>query len=86
MNWKILLGLAVGGASSTLAERNELLESCAPDVVEHVLYDNYLQAQILSQEHDFSAERIDAYEDLMQQLVAEGSSSERSSSCPAPRR
>ena len=42
-----------------------------PDVVEHVLYDNYLQAQILSQELDFSVERIDAYEDLMQQLVAD---------------
>src|SRR5262249_55179572 len=41
-------------------------------VVEHVLYDNYLQAQILSQEEDGSAQRIEAYEDLMQQLEAEG--------------
>ena len=31
-------------------DRNELLEACADDVVQHVLYDNYLQAQILSQE------------------------------------
>ena len=72
VNWKILLGLAVGRGELTLEGRNELLGSCAPDVVRHVLYDNYLQAQILSQELDFSVARIDAYEDLMQQLVAEG--------------
>ncbi|MGZ5300547.1 MAG: NAD-glutamate dehydrogenase [Actinomycetota bacterium] len=72
VNWKVLLGLAMSGGELTLQERNELLQSCAPDVVEHVLYDNYLQAQILSQELDFSVERNDAYEDLMQQLVAEG--------------
>ena len=71
VNWKILLGLAMARNELTSAERNELLQSCAPDVVEHVLYDNYLQAQILSQELDFSVERIDAYEDLMQQLVAD---------------
>jgi glutamate dehydrogenase len=56
----------------TVGARNELLEACAGDVVEHVLYDNYLQAQILSQEMEFSASRIDAYEDLMQQMVADG--------------
>jgi glutamate dehydrogenase len=72
VNWKILLGLAVSRRELTLEERNVLLQSCAPDVVEHVLYDNYLQAQILSQELDFSVERNDAYEDLMQQLVADG--------------
>jgi glutamate dehydrogenase len=37
-----------------------------------VLYDNYLQAQILSQEEEQSTQRIEAYEDLMQQLEAEG--------------
>src|SRR5262249_7817654 len=72
VNWKILLGLAIARGELTLDARNELLESCAPDVVEHVLYDNYLQAQILSQELDLSGQRIDAYEDLMQQLVADG--------------
>ncbi len=72
MNWKILLGLAMARGELTLDERNALLESCAQDVVEHVLYDNYLQAQILSQELDFSVERNDAYEDLMEQLVADG--------------
>ncbi len=72
VNWKILLGLAMARGELTLEQRNELLASCAGDVVEHVLYDNYLQAQILSQELEFSTARIDAYEDLMQQLVAEG--------------
>jgi glutamate dehydrogenase len=72
VNWKILLGLAMARGELTLDERNEVLQSCAQDVVEHVLYDNYLQAQILSQEFDFSVERNDAYEDLMRQLVADG--------------
>jgi len=72
VNWKILLGLAVARGELTLDERNALLEACAIDVVEHVLYDNYLQAQILSQEEEVSAQRIEAYEDLMQQLEAEG--------------
>jgi len=72
VNWKILLGLAVARGELTLDGRNELLESCAGDVVEHVLYDNYLQAQILSQELDSSASRMDAYEDLMRRMVADG--------------
>jgi glutamate dehydrogenase len=72
VNWKILLGLAVSRGELTFEARNELLETCADDVVEHVLYDNYLQAQILSQEIEVSASRIDAYEDLMQQMVADG--------------
>jgi glutamate dehydrogenase len=72
VNWKILLGLALARGELTLGERNALLEACAVDVVEHVLYDNYLQAQILSQEEEASSQRIEAYEDLMQQLEAEG--------------
>ncbi len=72
VNWKILLGLAVSRGELTWDARNELLQTCAGDVVEHVLYDNYLQAQILSQEMEFSASRIDAYEDLMLQMVADG--------------
>ena len=60
VNLKILLDLAVARGELTMDERNELLEACAPDVVQHVLYDNYLQAQILSQELDFSrhADRV----------------------------
>ncbi|HEY7478529.1 MAG TPA: NAD-glutamate dehydrogenase domain-containing protein, partial [Actinomycetota bacterium] len=72
VNWKILLGLAAGRGLLTMPERNELLEACADDVVAHVLYDNYLQAQILSQEVERSAERLEAYEDLMELLEAEG--------------
>ena len=56
----------------TFDERNELLESATDDVVRRVLYDNYLQAQILSQEVAVAAERNEACEDLMLQLEAEG--------------
>jgi glutamate dehydrogenase len=72
VNLKILLGLAIQRGELTLAERNVLLQECVGDVVEHVLYDNYLQAQILSQEMEVSSHRIEAYEDLMRQLEAEG--------------
>jgi glutamate dehydrogenase len=72
VNWKILLGLAIARGELTLQARNALLQACAIDVVEHVLYDNYLQAQILSQEEEASSQRIEAYEELMQQLEAEG--------------
>jgi glutamate dehydrogenase len=72
VNWKILLGLAIARGELTVEGRNELLEACAPDVVQHVLYDNYLQAQILSQEEEVSIRRIEAYEDLMVHLEAEG--------------
>ena len=72
VNLKILLGIAVARGDLTGKQRDELLEAVAGDVTEHVLYDNYLQAQILSQEAAASAERIRDYEDLMAQLEAEG--------------
>ncbi|MDP9297224.1 MAG: NAD-glutamate dehydrogenase [Actinomycetota bacterium] len=72
VNLKILLGLAIGRGELSMDERNALLHECVGDVVEHVLYDNYLQAQILSQEVEVSAQRIETYEDLMQQLEADG--------------
>ena len=72
VNWKILLGLAIQRGELTLQGRNELLQDCAPDVVQHVLYDNYLQAQILSQEEEVAAQRIDAYEELMVSLETDG--------------
>ncbi len=72
VNWKILLGLAIQRGELTLDGRNELLQDCAPDVVQLVLYDNYLQAQILSQEDEVSTQRVEAYEDLMVQLEADG--------------
>src|SRR5438093_6424079 len=65
VNWKILLGLAIARGELTLEGRNRVLEACAPDVVGHVLYDNYLQAQLLSQELGDSPDRINRVEGLM---------------------
>ena len=70
VNLKILLGLAIQRGELTLEDRNRLLHDVEQDVVRHVLYDNFLQAQILSQEADHSAARMEAYEDLMQGLEA----------------
>ena len=72
VNLKVLMGLAIERGALTFDERNELLESATDDVVRRVLYDNYLQAQILSQEVAVAAERNEACEDLMLQLEAEG--------------
>ena len=72
VNLKILLGLAIERGELTTEDRNALLEACTDDVVRRVLYDNYLQAQILSQEVAVAAERNEASEDLMLQLEAEG--------------
>jgi glutamate dehydrogenase len=72
VNLKILLGLAVARGELTMPERDELLAACSDDVVKAVLYDNYLQAQILSQEMTVSAQRLETYEDLMRQLEQEG--------------
>ena len=72
VNLKILLGLPLARKEITTEERNSLLEACVGDVVQHVLYDNYLQAQILSQEVEVSPTRIEAYEDLMRILEETG--------------
>jgi glutamate dehydrogenase len=68
VNLKILLGLAIERGMLPAAERNELIAQLADDVTRRVVYDNFLQAQILTQEHDASRQRMDAYEDLMVQL------------------
>jgi glutamate dehydrogenase len=72
VNLKILLGLAVEAGDLTLEERNDVLQSVAGDVVSHVLYDNYLQVQILSQESAVAPKRMEAYEDLMTELEGRG--------------
>jgi glutamate dehydrogenase len=72
VNLKILLGIAVAAGDLTMKQRDQLLHEVEADVAAHVLYDNYLQAQILSQEAAASATRIEAYEDLMTSLEAEG--------------
>jgi glutamate dehydrogenase len=72
VNLKILFGLAAQRGELALEARNALLRDVEADVVDHVLYDNFLQAQILSQETELSATRMEAYEDLMQSLEGEG--------------
>jgi glutamate dehydrogenase len=72
VNLKILLGLAMRRGRLTLEERNSLLHGVTEHVVAHVLYDNFLQAQILSQAVERSPDRMEAYEDLMRSLEAEG--------------
>jgi glutamate dehydrogenase len=71
VNLKILLDLAIARGGLSTDERNGLLAQVEGDVVQHVLYDNFLQAQILSQEATTSAQHMEAYEDLMSGLEAE---------------
>ena len=72
VNLKILLGLAVTDGRLTLEERDELIAQVSDEIVDGVLYDNYLQAQILSQEVLSSPPRLDAYEALMVDLESDG--------------
>jgi glutamate dehydrogenase len=72
VNLKIILGVALERGELSFDERNALLQACTDDVVQRVLYDNYLQAQILSQEVAAAPDRNEACEDLMVQLEAEG--------------
>jgi glutamate dehydrogenase len=72
VNLKILLGVAIERGELSFDERNALLQACTDDVVHRVLYDSYLQAQILSQEVAVAPDRNEACEDLMVQLEAEG--------------
>jgi glutamate dehydrogenase len=65
VNLKILLGLAERAGELTREQRDELLFSVTEDVTSHVLYDSFLQAQIIAQEVDRSHPRLYAYEDLM---------------------
>ena len=71
VNLKILLGMAEERGDLDRSGRDELVAKVAGDVVEAILYDNFLQAQILSQEVEASAGRLEAYEDLMQSLEGE---------------
>jgi glutamate dehydrogenase len=72
VNLKVLLGLAERAGELTRPERDALLLEVTEDVVQHVLYDSFLQAQILSQEVERSAGRMFAYEDLMLMLEERG--------------
>ncbi|MGH2635738.1 MAG: NAD-glutamate dehydrogenase, partial [Actinomycetota bacterium] len=72
VNLKILFGLAMQRGELTIEGRNALLHEVEPDVVRLVLYDNFLQAQVLSKAAELSPSRMEALEDLMQGLEAEG--------------
>jgi len=72
VNLKVLLGLAETRGSLTREGRDELVEEVVDDVVEAILYDNFLQAQILAQDSQQSGHHIEAYEELMAVLETEG--------------
>ncbi|MGH3140474.1 MAG: NAD-glutamate dehydrogenase domain-containing protein, partial [Gaiellales bacterium] len=68
VNLKILLAIAIERGELAVEGRNEVLDQVADDVVRLVLYDNYLQVQILSQESAVAPKRMEAFEDLMVEL------------------
>ena len=72
VNLKILMGLAEREGRLPRPERNQLIQAVADEVVERILYDNFQQAQIISQEEASSAPRMDAYEQLMAGLEQDG--------------
>ncbi len=71
VNLKVLLDLAVRRGELDGEGRDALLAEVTDDVAAHVLYDSFLQAQILAQEVRGSASRMFAYEDLMTALEGE---------------
>jgi glutamate dehydrogenase len=72
VNLKILLRTAESEGRIDREERDRLIESVSGDVVEAILYDNFLQAQIISQRSATSARFIEAYSDLMDRLERDG--------------
>jgi len=72
VNLKVLLNVAVDRDELDAEGRDDLLRAVTDDVAAHVLYDSFLQAQILAQEVRGSAGRMYAYEDLMAALEGEG--------------
>jgi glutamate dehydrogenase len=68
VNLKILLAIAAERGDLDREGRDAMLNEVVDDVVRLVLYDNYLQVQILSQEVAVSPRRMEAYEDLMVEL------------------
>lgn len=72
VNLKILLRIAEASGTITREERDEIINSVSDDVVAKILYDNFLQAQILSQEAVSSTLTIEQYGDLMDRLERDG--------------
>ena len=71
VNLKILLGMAEERGELERADRDKLVSAVASHVTEAILYDNFLQAQILSQEAARSAFGMEAYEQGMRLLEAQ---------------
>jgi glutamate dehydrogenase len=67
----------------TREERDELLFDVTGDVVQHVVYDSFQQAQIISQEVERAPSRMFAYEDLMALLEEVGLLDRASEDLPA---
>lgn len=72
VNLKILLRMAEESGTIDRGERDLIIETVSSDVCDRILYDNFLQAQIISQEAASSPYLIDAYGDLMDRLEREG--------------
>ena len=72
VNLKILLGVAEKRGELERSDRDKLVAEAADQVVSRILYDNFQQAQMLSQEERASLRRVGAYEQLMTGLEAEG--------------
>ncbi|MGI9665875.1 MAG: NAD-glutamate dehydrogenase [Acidimicrobiia bacterium] len=72
VNLKILLRTAEEAGDITRSERDEIIESVSDDVVERILYDNFLQAQIITQEAATSSRQVEFYSDLMDRLERDG--------------
>ena len=72
VNLKILLRIAEESGKITRAERDVIIEEVSDDVVAAILNDNFLQAQILSQESASSTRTIEQYGDLMDRLERDG--------------
>lgn len=68
VNLKILLGAAERNGKITRPERDEIIEQVSDDVVAAILYDNFLQAQILSQEFASAPRSVEQYADMMDRL------------------
>jgi glutamate dehydrogenase len=83
VNLKVLLSLAERRGDLTREQRDALLLEVTEDVVQHVLYDSFLQAQILSQEYEVARDRVYPYEDLMSSLEADGLLDRASEELPA---
>jgi glutamate dehydrogenase len=72
VNLKILLGLAEERGELDRAGRNQLVMDVAEHVTGAILYDNFLQAQIIAQEAVTSSNLLEAYEQGIQLLESQG--------------